>query len=58
MTKQWVAFVLGVPDSSGTSMLAPETWTPSFQAFATSGLDLKELIVSVLTSDAFLAPSP
>ncbi len=57
MTKQWLAFVLGVPSSSGTSMLAPETWMPSFYSFVSAGLNLKELIVSVLTSDAFLAPS-
>jgi hypothetical protein len=37
-------------------MLTPETWMPSFQAFVSAGLNLKELIVSVLTSDAFLAP--
>ena len=56
MTKQWLAFVLGVPSSSGTDLLTPEMWMPSFQTFANSGLNLRELIVSALTSDAFLAP--
>jgi len=37
-------------------VLTPEVWMPSYQAFVNSGLNLKELIVSALTSDAFLAP--
>jgi hypothetical protein len=62
MTEQWLEFALGVPSSTslsyGSSPLAPETWMPSFEAFVSSGLNLKELIVSVLTSDTFLAPQP
>jgi hypothetical protein len=52
MTKQWLAFTLGTTASS----LTDGQWMPAYQAFVSAQLNLKELIVAVLTSDTFLAP--
>jgi uncharacterized protein DUF1592/uncharacterized protein DUF1588/uncharacterized protein DUF1585 len=53
MTKQWLAFALGKAPAD----LADEQWMPVYQAFVNAQLNLKQLIVAVLTSDPFLAPN-
>jgi hypothetical protein len=52
--QQWLAFALRQTDATG---VMPQQVTPIFQKFTDSGFDLQELIVDVLTSDTFLAPS-
>jgi hypothetical protein len=50
---KWLAFALG----RGQTEL-PKLDDATFTAFAASGFNLKEGIVAVLTSDAFLTPAP
>jgi hypothetical protein len=52
--QQWLAFALGQTDF--TSVTSAQV-APLFQKFTDSGFDLQELIIDVLTSDTFLAPS-
>jgi hypothetical protein len=52
IAEQWLAFALATTPQS----VPATTLTTVQQAFASSGFNLKALIVAVLTSDAFLAP--
>ena len=52
MARQWLSYVTG----TGTSQLDERVVQSVTATFLSSGLDLKELIAAVLTSDLFLAP--
>ncbi|HEY2732212.1 MAG TPA: DUF1592 domain-containing protein [Polyangia bacterium] len=54
MVRQWEAFVLG--KTSADALDSTIDLNDAFAVFKSSGFNLKELIVSVLTTDAFLAP--
>jgi hypothetical protein len=54
MAEQWLAFALATTPQS----LPNDAAAPAQQAFASSGFNLKALIVAVLTSDTFLVPPP
>jgi hypothetical protein len=54
MVRQWEAFVLGKP--SADALDSNIDLSDAYAVFKATGFNLKELIVSVLTTDAFLAP--
>jgi Protein of unknown function (DUF1592)/Protein of unknown function (DUF1588)/Protein of unknown function (DUF1585) len=54
MTRQWLAFVLGKTFSDITDAFVDQ----AHPTFVSSGFNLKELIVAVLTSEIFLSPAP
>ena len=71
MAEQWLAFALksypqDLPIGAGFGVVAGETSvqvadadvTPLYEAFRAASFNLQELIVAVLTSDAFLVPPP
>jgi hypothetical protein len=54
MVRQWEAFVLG--KASANALDSNIDLNDAYAVFQATGFNLKELIVSVLTTDAFLAP--
>jgi hypothetical protein len=54
MVRQWEAFVLG--KASANALDSTIDLSDAYAVFKATGFTLKELIVSVLTTDAFLAP--
>ena len=54
MVRQWEAFVLG--KTSASALDSNIDLSDAYAVFKATGFNLKELIVSVLTTDAFLAP--
>jgi hypothetical protein len=54
MVRQWEAFALGKPNADALD--SNIDLNEAYAVFKATGFNLKELIVSVLTTDAFLAP--